>query len=281
MQSTLHDLLSSLRSVEPFPSVATTVLQWTDRPDVMPSDLTQLVQTDPGLTGKVLKLANSAYYGFQAEISSLNEAGNRLGTKVLTNLIVTTCGNRYFRDYGEGSAARGEELWTRSVTNALSSKLIATAHGNCDAETAYTAALLQDIGSIVVARFLAEYGDDIKSEARACGSLLEAEKRVLGLSHAEIGARLASRWGLPAKLIDTIRYHHDPDLATEDPVLAGTAHLAETLSWAVGAGAELEGLTFNVSGAALAITGLDRNTLRDLDDKLINELVRAQEFIDA
>lgn len=280
MPEVLYDILSKLRSVEPFPTVATTALQWSERPDVIPADLVEVVQADPGLTAKVLKLSNSAYYGFQQQISSLREAGNRLGTKVLTNLIVTTCGTRYFREFG-GDEESSSELWMRCVTNALSSRLIAGAHGNCDPEVAYTAALLQDIGSIVIQRFLTELSEPLQEEARVCGSLLDAEKRVLGLTHAEIGARLSSSWGLPSKLVDTIRYHHRPELAREDPVLAGTAHLAETLSWAVGAGAGLEGLTFNVSGAALAITGLDREDLRELDNLLVSELANAQDFMEA
>ncbi|MFT5050116.1 MAG: putative nucleotidyltransferase with HDIG domain [Chlamydiales bacterium] len=254
-------------------------MQVAGRADVMPSELVDVVQTDPGLTAKVLKAANSAYYGFREEIASLQDSGTRLGVNVLTNLIVTTCGGRYFRDYGQERDSEAVDLWTRCVTNALSAKLIARTHGNCDPELAYTAALLQDIGSIVVERFLAEFRDDIIDEAASCGSLLDAEQRILGLNHAEIGARLARRWKLPEVLVDTIRYHHTPDLATIDPILAGTTHLAETLSWAVGAGAEIGGLTFDVSAAALAITGLDMDSLRGLDEQLLGELERAQDFL--
>lgn len=279
MHSTLHEVVSSLRSVEPFPGVATTVLQWSGRSDVTPSEVVEVVQADPGLTAKVLKISNSAYYGFHQEISSLREAGNRLGVNVLTNLIVTTCGGRYFRDYGQERDSEAVDLWTRCVTNAISAKLIAQAHGNCDPETAYTAALLQDIGSVVVERFLSEFRSAIIHDVETGGSLLDAERRVLGLNHAEIGARLATRWKLPERLIDTIRYHHTPDKATEDPVLAGTVHLAETLSWAVGAGAGIGDYSFDVSAAAFALTGLEMSGLRGLDSLVMQDLERAKEFI--
>jgi len=104
-------------------------------------------------------------------------------------------------------------------------------------------------------------------------------KHRIAKEREEIGARLATRWRLPEILIDTIRYHHTPDLATVDPVLAGTAHLAETLSWAVGVGAELGDCAFDVSATALAITGLDMNGLRGLDTQLTYELQRAQDFL--
>ena len=94
MVETLRSLVTDMRSIAPFPHVASTVLSLAAKPGVVPEQLIEVIQTDPGLTGKVLKLCNSAYYGFQREIASLEEAGNMVGVRTLTNLVLTSCSGR-------------------------------------------------------------------------------------------------------------------------------------------------------------------------------------------
>ena len=114
-------------------------------------------------------------------------------------------------------------------------------------------------------------------------SLLDAEKKVLGMHHAEIGARLTTRWSLPEVLVDVIRHHHQPELATEDAELAATIHLAEILTQEVQQGAEdadPNALLYEVSEAACDLTGLGMSDLQDLVSLLSSELVKARGFMD-
>ena len=93
MNLPLKDIVQDLRSLEPFPSVATRVLELASDEEVVPSELIEIIQLDPGLTAKVLRLCNSALYGFQREISTLQEAGNLLGVRALVNLVLTSSAN--------------------------------------------------------------------------------------------------------------------------------------------------------------------------------------------
>ncbi len=279
MQTTLRDIVAEIRSLEPFPGVALRVLEISGRKSVVPGDLIEVIQTDPAITAKVLKLCNSAYYGFQREVASLREAGNMLGIASLVNLVITSCANRYFKNYGGATDESQERLWKNAFTNALSARLLAEANGDIDAERAYTAGLLQNIGHLVLDRFMHEEQASILQQVQQGQLLLDAERRVLGLHHAEIGARLATAWGLPEVLIDTIRYHHTPEKATVDPVLTGICHLAETLTWAIGADEGLDEATDEASNVALSLTGSDAGSLGEIRDLLGVELTKAAAFL--
>lgn len=287
MQTPLKDIVMEMRSLEPFPGVAARVLEISGQPDVVPGDVIQLVQTDAGITSKVLKLCNSAYFGFQREIASMHEAGNRLGLTTLVNLVMTSSAGKYFRDYGGASADAQARLWRRSVATAISARLVAQRHRRTDPEHAYTAGLLENIGAMILERHMGDARFAIRAVASTGCSMIEAERRTLGLHHAEIGARLCTRWGLPESLISTIRFHHAPEAADGAKVLAATAHLAEHLTDMTfasdaesasesGLGSEL---AYELSPAALQLTGLREDDLLALQDPLRAELERAKDFL--
>ena len=281
MQIPLKDLMFEIRSLEPFPGVAARVLDLSAKKDVIPGELIDLVQTDPGITSKVLKLCNSAYYGFQREIASLHEAGNLLGVSTLVNLVLTSSAGKYFKDTNQGGGDGNR--WEMCVANAIGSKIIASRHGKVDPERAYTAGLLENIGHLVLDRFMDSGVTAIRAVAMSGSSLLDAEKKVLGMHHAEIGARLTTRWSLPEVMVDVIRHHHQPELATEDAELAATIHLAEILTQEVQQGAEdadPNALLYEVSEAACDLTGLGMSDLQDLVSLLSSELVKARGFMD-
>jgi HD-like signal output (HDOD) protein len=286
MQTPLKDIVFEMRSLEPFPGVATRVLELAGRPDVVPGDVIQVVQTDAGITSKVLKLCNSAYFGFQRDIASMHEAGNRLGLTTLVNLVMTSSAGKYFRDYGGATPETLARLWKRSVATAISARLVAQKHRRTEPEQAYTAGLLENIGTMVLERHMGDARFAIRAVARSGCTVIEAEKRTLGLHHAEIGARLCTKWGLPEALINTIRHHHAPEVAGADRVLAATAHLAEHLTdmtlaidMPPGPGEDAE-LAYELSPAALQLTNLSEADVHALQDQLRVELERAKEFLD-
>lgn len=284
MASSLDGILLALKSLEPFPGVARSVLELAASDDAVALDLVAVIRTDPGLTAKVLKLCNSAYYGFQREIASIEEAGVLLGVSVLVNLVLTSTTSRCFRDYGSASRETHRRLWRECLTNALASRLIAARHGQADRERAYTAGLLQNIGKLVLERFLAEERGAVHAAVEAGAAQVEAEREVLGIDHAEIGARLTGAWGLPEVLVDAIRHHHAPERASVEPKLAATIHLAERCAQRLESAPD-EATEDAVTEAppsvhaALRATRLSSEDLAALERPLLQELVRAQDFL--
>jgi HD-like signal output (HDOD) protein len=277
---TLNSILEDVKSLEPLPQVALRVMAISQQGDLVPGDLVGVIQTDAGLTGKVLKLANSAYYGFRREIASLAEAGNLLGTNKLVNLVLTSCTARYFRRYGAQEGGAGERLWERSLSTALTAGLIARPRGNLERERAYTAGLLENVGHLVLARFLPDAEVELASALAAGVSRLDAEESVLGIHHAEIGARLAERWDFPPVLVDTIRHHHDPSEAEIDVLLASCAHLGEVISQRLEERAGHATPAYELSGSALLLTGVAAQELDTLEDSVRAELERARDLVD-
>ncbi len=281
MPKSLKNIVMDMRSLEAFPKVATSVLSVANQPGVIPADVIDIVQTDAGITGKVLKLCNSAYYGFQREVGSLQEAGNMLGTDTLVNLVLTSSANKFFRNAGQVAPHRQEELWSSSITQALASRLIAQRFGYENPDRAYTTGLMQNIGTIVMDRFYNDELGHVKAEIQAGRSTIAAERAILGIHHAEIGARLATKWELPESLTDTIRFHHDPGSATVDRQLASTVHLAETMLQPLDENGEPKEMAHEVCEAAFELTGLCREDFEDLRVQLEAELKKAQDLFTA
>lgn len=271
-------LLEEVRSLEPLPEVAHRVLQLSQDDEVIPRDLVGVIQTDAGITAKVLKLCNSALFGFQREIASLPEAGNLLGVSTLVNLVLTSCAGRYFRDYGAGAAA-GRKRWEDSVSSALASSLLA---GLCEVNKprAYTAGLLMNVGHLVLDRFAPETHEQLQQELDSGATRLEAERTVLGMDHAELGARLAERWLFPELLVDAIRHHHTPDEAEHDPALASVAHLGELFTSSLEMGEGLEGLAYELNHGAAGLCGIDRTGFETIEQMLRSELEKARELVE-
>lgn len=279
MSSLLPDILNEIKSLEPLPEVAARVLEISGRRDVVPGELVAVIQTDVAMTAKVLRLTNSAYYGFQREIASIHEAGNLLGNSVLVNLVLTACAGRYFRSYGDGDAESTRNRWERSVENALAASLLARLLGGVDKNRAYTAGLLQNLGLVVLDRFLRTHEPEIVRATAGGQSRLAAEESVLGLHHAEVGALLAERWSFPDVLVDTIRFHHEPELATKDPLLAHVVHLADEVAAALHAGRGAAETSAILRVSALSLEGIDAARLESLAEELALELQQAKEFV--
>lgn len=279
MSQQLTAIVRQLKSLEPLPEVAMRVLDLGARPDVTPGELIAVLETDAGLTAKVLKLTNSALYGFRREIGSLREAGNMIGTLALVNLALTSCTGRYYRNYGTQSPDQARAMWEAALANALASALIARVSGLVDRNRAYTAGLLLDLGSVVLARFCADEAEAIAGRIASGSSPIEAERLVLGIDHAEAGARLCERWGFPPALADAVRYHHEPERATVDPFLAFTAHVASELAAAMRAEQRDEESPLRVEASSLTHAGLDPMRLSELETSLARELERAREVV--
>lgn len=281
MQHSIDSIVAKIRSLEPFPAVTRQVLDLSARDDVVPGELIELIQTDPAMTARILKLCNSALYGFRREIASLPEAGVCLGTNALVSLVLTTTASRYFRDLGTGSRDSQRRIWHSCVANALCSRLLADGYGDVDRERAYTAGLLGHMGNLVLERFLAPESARIDEACAAGRERIRAEADVLGFDHAEIGARLVDHWELPELLVDAIRHHHRPQDAAIDPPLASVLSLADHLVRMVDAEDDTSQPVPDTVTAAFDLAGISPAELEALVGPLEQELTRAQELLAA
>jgi HD-like signal output (HDOD) protein len=279
MQRSVNDVLAEIKSVEPLPQVAMRVVALSGDEDVVPREIVEVIQTDAGVTAKVLKLCNSAYYGFQREIASLPEAGNLLGVSTLVNLVLTSCAGRYFRNYGGSSAETTLRLWEATVSSAFATSFLA-GRTRLDKSRAYTLGLLENIGHLVLQRFFAENATRVNEEVERGMPLLEAEALVWGLDHAEIGARLASRWNFPELLVDSIRHHHAPTTAEIDPRMTALGHLGEMATQRFQINLNPGGAKHILDSRALDLLGLSAAMFTDLEQPLEREIAKAKGILE-
>lgn len=283
MHPVLREILQDIDRLEPFPEVASKVLELTLQDDLndaeMIRELVGVVRTDLGVTAKVLKLANSAAFGTGQEIATLQEAGVRLGRESLVRLVMTSTAACFFMGLGSSSARSNRSLWEESVSNAVSARLVARRCGYEDHELAYTVGLVQNMGHVVMDRFLVQERDEILGRLDDGCTALEAEEEVLGMSHAELGARMARRWNFPSVLVDAIRNHHVPGRSQRDRELCATTSLAEALTWWLLGEEDTRALCYGVSGRTVESMELSRAELAELVSELPTELERTRDLI--
>lgn len=215
------------------PLVALEVTRLAENPLTSVVEMVRLIRNDPSLTARILRVANSSYYGMPRRIDSLNTALVVLGMKEISNLVTSISVVKTFSGAEEDDFDM-QAFWEHSagcaeIARVIASKLHLHFHG-----AEFTAGLLHDVGKIVLdqhfhTEFLA--ARELRLAEQIPSS--EAERRVLGVDHAEIGAWLAETWSLPPAIAEAIRYHHEPQLASVNSVLTGVIHLSDVMSKAI------------------------------------------------
>lgn len=200
----IERLLDEIVTLPSLPQNVDALTRLVNDPDASLGELAKAIAVDPAFTLKTLRLVNSAYYGVRQEVTSIELAVTLLGTKVIRNLVLTAvvC-----------ETLRGADMLLRhSVACGLAMRALAERSGPgvpVEPDEAFTYGLLHDIGKVVFECFLPEEGGTAAELSRSRQiPLHEAEKEVLGLNHAELGALLANRWKLPQLLADSIAGHH-------------------------------------------------------------------------
>jgi HD-like signal output (HDOD) protein len=212
------DLLASAESVEPLPHTVARLATLVADPDADIREITATVSLDVSLTADLLRRANSAALGHRGTITSVRDAVVRLGPSTLLSLtLASRVGGRMMQAlpaYG----LRPGALWQRSVAASIAAELIRSRARVPVPPEVGTAALLHDFGMVVLAQhFGKQILDSLALAAATDGTdIVETERVVFGLTHADIGSTVAEAWGLPLTIVDGIRDHHETheDLST-------------------------------------------------------------------
>lgn len=281
MHPILKEVLLDIERLEPFPEVAVRVLELGMQENCGPMELVDVIRTDAGITSKVLNLANSTLRGLRITVGSVDQASVHLGTNALLNMVMTSASQSFYMGLGSSTPRSNRSLWEESVVNALASRRVAQRDGYSDPELAFTVGLLQNMGLIVLDRFLTRERDEILGCVETGMTVLRAERLMLGLSHAQIGARLAKRWNFPAVLIDAILHHHTPHLAVVDAQLCALTNLAEAVTWQILGHEGTTALSYGVSGQTIDMVGLEPRELPRIGRDVLVEFEHQRDLLGA
>jgi len=188
----------------------------------------EVISKDPNLTARLLRIVNSAFYGFPSKIDTISRAVTILGSKELSTLALGTSVLEIFKDI-PADLVDMKSFWEHSFACGIAARMIASYKNIVNTERLFVAGLLHDIGRLVNYRYLPRQGREMLLHAQRTDSLLRtAELEVLGFDHTQIGAMLMQKWKLPVILEQAVGYHHQPMLS-QHPREASIVHIADIL----------------------------------------------------
>ncbi len=277
---TIADMVGSL---PPLPDTAIKLINVVNDPRSTMDEIVEVIKYDQSVTGEVLKLCNSAYFGLSRRVTSLHDAMLCLGTIKVLQMVMAVHTNSMLSREQKGYGLEPGVLWRHSVAVALASSLFAERLRLSSPGLVFTAGLLHDIGKVVLNKYVAnEFAAIVHHVAVDRMSFVEAEKKVLGFSHQEVGALVAEKWQLPEPMVRCIRFHHDPGDVEPPDALIDTVYLADCICLLLGIGLGEDGLCYRADPAVM-----ERHDLRELDletigAQMMTELKRVEHiFADA
>lgn len=280
-------LQSHISKLPVFPATVSKVMEICHDVNTSPTDLSRVISLDPVLTGKVMRLINSAYFGLSHEVISLVRAIIMLGMNTVKNLalgaaVVSTLGkSKNFH------ALNMDLFWQHSLGVGVISKMIAK---KCNvshkqAEGFFIAGLLHDIGKVPLnGKFSDEYRLAMETSEREHQPLSISEKQFLGIDHTQVGNLIAENWKLGAEIIDTVTYHHSPETYEgEQKDILFTVILANYFANSSGIGFSgnrcLDKIWPEVFQHLGAYTDISLDYFKDLTDEVNREIEKAQIFL--
>jgi putative nucleotidyltransferase with HDIG domain len=256
----LEELVKNTSDLPSIPAATIAVMKETESPTGSSLSVSKHLMQDQALTARVLRLANSAYYGLSRQVVEVPEAVVVLGMRSVRNLCLVASTFPWMSKPLTGYDLPAGALWTHSFAVAIGAQLVAQRSGQQRADLAFTAGLLHNLGKVVLNLWLEKRLEDMHAlAARENLTFDEVERRVLGFDHAQVGAHLADTWNLPKLLVDVIRYHHEP-MATEER-LVDTVHVSDLLATSLGLGTGGDGLRYEFSESSLERLGLAASDL--------------------
>ncbi|MFO7713066.1 HDOD domain-containing protein [Desulfosarcina sp.] len=226
----LAPILAEIDQLKPVSDIAGKVMTLLDDPDCGMSDLSTIICHEPALTANVLKLANSAYFGLPGKIDDARQAIVYLGMRQVIDLVLLISCAESFHGSHDGYDLSNGELWKSAVSAAIMATDLAQIKGLKHNSLCFTGSLLRDIGKLVLNQHVKSTIEQILNRVDTHGiSFRVAEKQVLGIDHAEVGAMLAGKWHFPPALQCIIRYHHNPLEADGCFLEASIVHLADAM----------------------------------------------------
>lgn len=231
----LQQVITSFTQLPPLPRVVSELMVCLQQDDVDTEQVVQLLNQDQSLVAHALRIANSPFHGLARQIGSMHEAMVVLGLRAVQTLVTTAAITTLFQPLQQRLQEAGYDqhrFWRHSLGAACCARELAhTLHAN--AEMAYTAGLLHDLGKLVLAvnfprhfRHIVHHTQDLQTP------WLTAERQLLGFDHADISAALAEHWLFPVAITEAIALHHAPEEHTAT-ILPGIVHLADIMAHAL------------------------------------------------
>ncbi|MBW2434995.1 MAG: HDOD domain-containing protein [Deltaproteobacteria bacterium] len=250
-------IAAAIQSFPGMPGTAVKLLGLIDDPSMRVSQIEEILRHDPGLTANVLRLANSAYFGIPSKIGSIRQAVILLGLKRLIQMVIAACVSAIMDRSVPGYDLPPGELWRHSIAVSVAAEGLVKELKIEASEEIFTAALLHDVGKLVLGVYVKDDFNEIARAVSEGASFEAAETMVLGTNHADVGAKILTRWSLPAEIVNAVQWHHDPESLEHTSFMLDVVHVANVMSLLIGIGIGRDGLQHQPSVAVSERLGLE------------------------
>lgn len=275
----LRSTIETITDLPTLPVVVGRITSQIANPSTNAADIGRLIEQDQALTGKVLRLVNSAYYGFPKQIKSIQHAVVILGFNKVKTIIITASVFGAFKNR-KSMGLDLERFWQHSLGTAIAAKVAAEAIGMAHAaEDAFIGGLLHDIGKVVLDQYQPTiYGPIVKYANDKGILLLEAEKEVMGVTHATVGEWVMEKWRLPPTIVRMVADHHNPNKSSDRRELVASVHLGDILARALGVGSGGDNRMPEIDSTVATNYGFDQDFFETSLAKIVGEIGKAEDF---
>lgn len=273
----LETYIRDIKALQPIPTVVHQLLDIADKPGVSMEEIADVIQYDPVMTANILRTCNTAYFRVKEPVESIQDAASYLGIDQIVELALIKSGSQVLSGSCKGYGLESGGLWRYSVSSAVVARQIATRMGLETKNAIFTGSLLKDIGKVVLDPYVAAVGKDIHHllEKDAL-SFLEAEKKILGIDHTELGALVAKTWNFTPRMIKMIRYHHLSDEKMIKNKNIAVIYLADCICMMLGKGVGSDGLSYRFKEEVMAHLGLGAKDLHLILSDIGNSMMEVE-----
>jgi len=244
-------------------------------------DVVKVLETDQAITTKILRTANSAYYGMAGKISTIQHASVVLGYKTISELITLASSSglldRTLEGYGLGSG----DLWRHSLSVGMGSRIIGGRRNPELAETSFSAGLIHDAGKLVLDDYVKERKEDFEEfMEHGRETFMSAEQHIFGFNHAEFGFDVCRHWSIPDEISTAIKYHHTPSKSDKNElayiIYAADAivNIGDAMAKMGDMGADLEAMMYMIDDRAMKFLGIEGPDVETIMDEIQESVSR-------
>ncbi len=265
-------LLKGIVELSSLPFIYIKINDAVNNPQSSIKDISEIISGDPGLTSRLLRLVNSAFYGFPSKVETVSRALLMVGTQQMRDLALATSVMSLFKGI-PGHLVSMESLWRHSVACGLAARMLAKVRqSEVNAELLFTAGIIHDIGRLVIYKKIPETAQEMIIRCRDSKEpLYLVEKEVLGFDHSDLGRMLAQSWNLPPSLEEVLACHHFPQVAKQYPVETGLVHIADYIAHAIQLGDSGEQYIPPLDEEVWELVDISASALSSTSDQLRHE----------
>lgn len=277
----INSILRSVDMIPAFPIAIQKVTELLRNEDYEVASVVNVIKRDQAIAANILKISNSAYFGSRRNIKSIQEAVIYLGRQQLIRAVQAAGVSRIYRKAGKGYVTQARELWEHAVSVALMSQILCKKITGYEDQMLYTAALLHDVGKVIMGEYVQEYFQKIigRVDENRC-SFLDAEEEFIGINHANLGGLIAEHWNFPSEIRDAIAYHHRPDLLEDaDNTHASLVYLSDQACLMMGFTGGIDALAYKGLEEIMQHFDLRMVDLEKSFIVLMDELERAKDLM--